>query len=188
MPANNKTVVETAPFEVIIIRTISAPRELVFDAFTQPEHMSKWFGPRIFTASLENDLRPGGKYRLTMYGPENGPAEMKGPFPIKGEYVEILRPERLVYTEDLSDHPQSWKDMVKSSLENGDKENFLSGVVTVTFDDVEGKTKLTITTRFESDAVRDAYVKMGMGGGWSESLEKLESLVLHILTNKENAR
>jgi uncharacterized protein YndB with AHSA1/START domain len=182
MGTTNSALVETAPREVIISRMISAPRELVFDAFTKPEHMTKWFGPKIFTASFENDLRPGGKYRLTMFGPENGPAEMKGPFPMKGEYREIVRPEKLVYTTDLSDHPQSWKDFLKSNIQNGDKNNFLYGVVTITFEDIEGKTKLTITSRFESDAVRDGYVKLQMGEGWSESLDKLESLVLQLPT------
>jgi uncharacterized protein YndB with AHSA1/START domain len=167
---------------------ISAPRELVFDAFTKPEHLAKWFGPHVFTATAENDLRPGGKYRLTMHGPENGPAGMKGPFPMKGEYREIFRPEKLIYTIDLSDHPQSWKDLLKSNIVDGDKENFLIGVVTVTFENVEGKTKLTIITRFESDAVRDGYAKLQMGEGWSESLDKLEALVMQLDANKANTR
>ena len=178
MSESAKLLVETAPREVILSRTIAAPRELVFDAFTKAEHLSKWFGPHHFTATAETDPRPGGKYRLTMHGPDGGPPEMKGPFPMIGEYREFVRPERLVYTHDLVEHPDSWKEWLKNSMaENGDA-NPLFSVVTVTFENVEGNTKLTIRTRFESDAIRDGYVKMQMNEGWGQSLEKLETLVV----------
>jgi uncharacterized protein YndB with AHSA1/START domain len=177
MAAKSDFTVTTAPREIILTRTIPAPRELVFDAFTKAEHLSKWFGPRVFTATSETDPRPGGKFRITMYGPENGPQEMKGPFPMTGEYLELVRPERIVYTNNLQEHPDSWKRLIQSGMHNGQTENFLSSLVTITFDDLGGKTKLVIRTRFDSDAVRDGYLKFQMGEGWNESLDKLEEML-----------
>ncbi len=177
MATKNNTSVETAPCEVIIRRRIAAPRELVFDAFTDASQLAKWFGPRIFTATAETDPRVGGRYTLAMHGPENGPPEMRGPFPIKGEYREVVRPERLVYTSDLSDHPQSWKDMLKRSIAGLGSESFLTSLVTITFEEVNGDTNLTIRNRFESNAIRDGYLKLQMGEGWSGSLDKLEELL-----------
>jgi uncharacterized protein YndB with AHSA1/START domain len=181
MTTRSDFTVTTAPKEIILTRTIPAPRELVFDAFTQAEHLSKWFGPRVFTTTSETDPRPGGKFRITMHGPENGPQEMKGPFPMTGEYLEFVRPERIVYTNDLHEHPDSWKSLIQSGIENGKTENFLSSLVTITFDDLGGKTKLAIRTRFDSDAVRDGYIKFQMGEGWSESLDKLEEMLTGVV-------
>ncbi len=181
MATRSDFTVRTAPKEIILTRTIPAPRELVFDAFTKAEHLAKWFGPRVFTTTSETDPRPGGKFRITMYGPENGPREMKGPFPMTGEYLEFVRPEKIVYTCDLMEHPDSWKTLMQSGIENGETANFLSSLVTITFDDIVGKTKLVIRTRFDSNAVRDGYIKFQMGEGWSESLDKLEEMLTGVV-------
>lgn len=166
-----------APLESIITRTINAPRELVFEAWTNPEHLAKWFGPRIFTAEAEVDPREGGAYRLAMIGTDKAPPEFKGPYPIKGVYKEFKRPERLVYTEDLTEHPQDWKALIKGKIRNYEGEDFLHAVNIVTFEDYSGKTKLTILTKFTTDGIRDAFVETGMKEGWAESLDKLEELL-----------
>ena len=167
-----------APKEVIISRTINAPREIVFEAFTNAEHVAKWFGPRIFTATAESDPRIGGEYRFTMYGNAGVPPEYSGPFPMKGKYLEIIRPERIVHSADLSEHSDDWKNILRSNIANYNGQDFLHMVMTITFEEIEpNKTKVTIKDKFDSDEVRDAYLKMGMKEGWAESFDKLDELL-----------
>jgi uncharacterized protein YndB with AHSA1/START domain len=178
MTSKNETMASVAPKEVIITRTINAPRELVFEAFTNAEHIAKWFGPRIFSATAESDPRKGGKYRFTMYGNAGVPPEFKGPFPMKGVYLEFQRPEKIVHTADLSEHSEDWKNMLRSNIANYNGQDFLHSVMTITFEEIEkDKTKVTVRDTFDSDEVRDAYFKMGMKEGWAESLDKLEELL-----------
>lgn len=177
MAKKNETTLTLASREVIMTRIINAPRELVFEAWTEAKHLEKWFGPRIFTAEAESDPRPGGAYRLTMIGTDAAPAEYKGPYPMKGIYKEFIKPEKIVFTQDLTDHPQDWKDFLQGQIKNYSGQDFLHNQTTVTFDDIDGKTKVTIITTFDSDAVRDAYAQTGMKEGWAESLDKLEELL-----------
>jgi uncharacterized protein YndB with AHSA1/START domain len=179
MAEKNETMASVAPKEVIITRLVNAPRELVFEAFTNAEHVAKWFGPRIFTATAESDPRVGGKYRFTMYGNDNVSPEFKGPFPMKGEYLEFIPPEKIVHTADLSEHSDEWKNQLKGAIANYNGQDFLHMVMTITFEEIDAnKTKVTIKDKFDSDEVRDAYFKMGMKEGWAESFDKLEELLL----------
>jgi uncharacterized protein YndB with AHSA1/START domain len=159
--------------EFVITRVLEAPRELVFRAWTDPGHMARWWGPRGFTCTCEIDPRPGGAYRLVMRS-EDGIE-----YPISGVFREIVEPERLVMTMDPTGHPAEWHDLVNPN--RGDDANPAGQLITTaTFEDVGGKTRLTVRTRFESDAIRDAMLKMGMTEGWSQSLERLEELVAKI--------
>jgi uncharacterized protein YndB with AHSA1/START domain len=82
--------------------------------------------------------------------------------------------ERLVMTDDCSEHPDEWHDLVNPNRQKGEDKPALESISTVTFEEHDGKTKLTIRTRFASLAVRDAMLKMGMSEGWTQSLERLE--------------
>ena len=155
----------------VIERTFDAPRELVFKAWTDPKQMAQWWGPREFTNPVcQMDPRPGGAYRIVMRGADGVE------YPIKGVYREIAKPARLVITMDCSEHPDAWHDMVNP--QRGKNRNPAGEIITtVTFEEFGGKTKLTINMRFESSAIRDAMVKMGMNEGWSQSLERLGELL-----------
>jgi len=178
MAEKNETIASLEVNEIIISRIINAPRELVFEAITNAEHIAKWFGPRIFSATAESDPRVGGKYRFTMIGTDQAPPEFKGPFPMKGEYLEFQRPEKVVHTSDLSDHPQDWKELIKNNISGYDGQDFLHSVTTITFEELNQlQTKVNITSTFDSDEVRDAYFKTGMKEGWAESLDKLEEML-----------
>jgi len=180
MAKENKSIVETAPREVIITRIINAPRELVFDAFTKAEHLKNWFGPHFCTITAETDPRVGGKYRITMHGKAGMPeAFASKDYPMKGEYTEFVRPERIAYTADLSEHPQHWKDMVIANMGNAENEDYLHSRTSVNFENQDGKTKLTIRVSFASDKVRDGYD--GMAEGWEQSFEKLEKYLAGIV-------
>ncbi|MEP7236145.1 MAG: SRPBCC domain-containing protein [Ignavibacteriota bacterium] len=178
MTDKNETIASVAPKEVIITRILNAPRELVFEAYTNPKHVAKWFGPRIFTATAEADLRKGGAYHYAMIGTDQAPPEFKGPYPMKGVYLEFIRPEKVMQTTDLTDHPEDWKELIKSNIANYNGQDFLHSVTTVIFEEIgDDKTKVTISEKFDSDEVRDAYFKTGMKEGWAESLDKLEELL-----------
>ena len=178
MTEKNETMASVAPKEVIITRIINAPRELVFELYTNPEHVAKWFGPRIFTGTAEAELRKGGTYRYEMIGTDQAPPELKGPYPMKGIYLEFNRPEKIIQTNDLTEHPDDWKDLIKSNIANYNGQDFLHTITSVSFEEIEkNKTKITISAKFGSDEVRDAYFKTGMKEGWAESLDKLEELL-----------
>jgi uncharacterized protein YndB with AHSA1/START domain len=155
--------------EFLISRLLAAPRALVFKAWTDPKHMAQWWGPKEFTNPVcEMDLRPGGAHRVVMRGPDGTE------YPIKGVYREIVVPERLVMTLDCSEHPAAWHDLVNPKRRKDDRNPAGIMLQTVTFDDLDGKTRLTIRTRFDSTAIRDAMLKIGMTEGWTESLNRLE--------------
>ena len=88
--------------ELRLTRRFNAPRERVFDAWTDPELLRRWWaaGPDWDTPEAEVDLRPGGRYRLSMRNPQSGDVHTVG-----GEYTEISRPARLAYTWQWEDMP-----------------------------------------------------------------------------------
>ncbi len=89
---------DTADREIVITRVFDAPRELVFRAWTEPEHLVHWLGPKGFTnTTLFIDVRPGGMWRFTMHGPDGTD------YPNRIVFGEIVPPERLVYTHDDDD-------------------------------------------------------------------------------------
>jgi len=158
--------------EFLITREFDAPRELVFKAWTEPRHLAQWWGPPPFTCPVcEMDVRVGGAYRVVMHSPEGVD------YPITGVFREVTPPERLAMTQDVSEHPKEWHDMVKPNRGADDKNPAGEMVCAVTFENVGGRTRLTVRTRFQSAAIRDAMLKMGMNEGWSLSLERLTKLL-----------
>jgi len=143
---------EKARHELVITRTFDAPRHLVFKAWTTPEHMVRWLGPRDFTApSCKMDFRPGGAYRACIRSPDGKEYWMRG------IYREIVEPERLVFTF-------SWEEEGERGREN---------LITVTFGEQGDKTRMTFRQAFfESIEQRDSHHQ-----GWSECLERLAAYV-----------
>ena len=136
--------------ELLIVRVFDAQRELVFKAWSKPEHLTRWFGPEGLTMPVcEMDFRSGGIFRFAFRGPDGKE------YPFDGSYVEIVEPERIVFRGNIHDVPGQ------------------DVMTTVTFDEHEGKTKLTVhqTYAFESDATRGASV------GWSQTLDHLAEFV-----------
>ncbi|MBR7620579.1 SRPBCC domain-containing protein [Phenylobacterium sp. 20VBR1] len=139
--------------ELTITRVMDAPASLLFEAYSRPEHIMKWFGPVGWPVTFaEIDFRVGGAFKFAMTGPSGAPNE-----PFGGTYLEIVQDQKIVYDNGF----------------NGEK----MMVVTVTFDEVDGKTKLTLHTLFASDEM----AKMHLGGGFEEGtnsgLDQLEDLV-----------
>jgi len=139
---------EMAQHELVITRTFDAPRALVFRAWTQPEHMVRWLGPRDFTApSCKMDFRPGGAYRACICAPDGKEYWMRG------IYREIVEPERLVFTFSWEEEGERGRDTI----------------ISVTFGEQGGKTRMTFRQAFfETIENRDSHLE-----GWSECLERL---------------
>ena len=152
MTTTNRSTGETAEREIVISRVFNAPRELVFDAWTDTKNIGQWWGPNGFTNTIhEMDVRPGGVWRFVMHGPDG--VDYKN----KIVYLEIVKPERLVYTH--------------GSGEAGDPGQFH---VTVTFAEQGGKTELTMRSLFESAAERDKVVEeYGAIEGGNQHLDRL---------------
>jgi uncharacterized protein YndB with AHSA1/START domain len=155
---------QSAKPELVITRIFNAPRELVWQAWTDPQQLVKWWGPKNFTAPVAKiDLRVGGKYLNCMRSPEGQDIWSTG------TYREIVPPERLVYTDSFADADGN----VVPGSHYGLGEDFpLEMQVTVTFEDLEGKTKMTLKHVGLPDSMSDMA-----GTGWNESFDKLaESL------------
>ena len=151
-----------------ITRKLSAPRELVFKAWTEPEFLAKWWAahPDFTTPIAEVDLRVGGKYRLGMQPPDKDQ-----PMVVGGIYREIKPPEKLVYTWVWE--PQLPETQIRSG--SGPEGLVAPGetLVTVEFHDVDGQTEIVLTHRFFSDqGMRDKH-----GQGWNGCLDNLAILV-----------
>jgi len=142
---------------LVIARLIDAPRELVFKAWTNPKHVARWWGPDGFTNPVcEMDARPGGALRIVMRAPDG--AE----YPMSGVFLEVVEPERLVFTNIAED-------------EHGAA--FIEGLTTVTFEECDGKTKLVLHTKAVGLIPKAALPLQGMEAGWTQSLERLDSFM-----------
>jgi len=144
-----------------ITRVFDAPRELVWKAWTEPERVKRWWGPKGFTAPFcKIDLRVGGVFLYCMRSPDGKD------YWSTGVYHEVVKPERIVYTDRFADE----RGNVVPATHYGMSADFpLEMLVTVTFEEHEGKTRLTlIHVGIPSGADRD-----GACQGWNESLDKL---------------
>ena len=131
-------------------RVLNAPRELVFEAWSDPEHLADWWGPRGFTTTTsEFDLRPGGLWRFVMHGPD-GVDHMN-----RIMFVEVLKPERLVY-KHASDDAES-----------------VTFNVTVTFAEEGGNTRLKSRILFPAAARTEVVKKYGAIEGAYQTLDRL---------------
>ena len=141
--------------ELVITAVLEAPRRLVFEAATRPEHVKRWWGPRRFTMTVcEIDLRPGGAWRYALRDKESGHEDAWS-----GVYREIVAPERLVYTE-------GWEGMPGHDY-----------LVTATLDEKDGKTTLTSRLQYKSVEDRNGHVQSGMESGMRETYDRLAELL-----------
>lgn len=163
----------TPSHEVVITRTLRAPRDLVFQAWTDAKHVAAWFAPLGFTGRAELDVRPGGALHIVMVGPDGTE------YPIRGRYVEVSPTTRLSYIEDVTEHPAAWHATLRELMAKHSAHHAPSNcLVTATFEALEpAVTKLTLTTRAESAGEIAAYLDMGMLEGWGHCLDKLQDLV-----------
>jgi uncharacterized protein YndB with AHSA1/START domain len=145
------TFTQTSELEFVMTRVFAAPRELVYAACTEPQHLAQWWGPRGYTLLVsEMDVRPGGTYRFVLRGTDGNLHAFHG------TYREVVPPERVVMTQVFDPYPMS------------------ELLVSLTFEDLgDGRTRLVDTMRFDSIEARDATLSSGMEGGARESYDRL---------------
>jgi len=163
--AKNNVVSEQGKQNVIVTRMFNVPRELVWKAWTDPEHFKRWWGPKDYTCPFcEMDLRVGGKYLNCMRSPEGQD------YWSTGVYREIIPTERIVFTDCFADANGN----VVPATQYGLSSDFpLEMLVTVTLEDQGGQTKMTL----EHIGLPIGSEGDGAQQGWSESFDKLaESL------------
>ena len=157
--------------EFVIAREFDAPPEVLWRAWTDPAHVAQWWGPKGLTTRVEAlDARPGGRYRFVMQLD-------RVEYPMHGTFSEVVPPQRLVYTVDVSGHPPEWFAQVRQGLPPGHSGELGSFLNTVTFEPRSGRTLVIVRMKFISAAVRDAMNKLGMTSGWSSSLDRLGELL-----------
>jgi uncharacterized protein YndB with AHSA1/START domain len=151
--------------ELVIERVLDAPRERVWKAWTEPEEIKQWWGPKDFTApSIESDFREGGKYLWSMKSPDGQVYWNTGTF------EEIVPPERLVVTDSFADEHGN---VVPPSHYGMSGDHPMEGRITVILQDEDGKTKLTV--RYYGIAPGD--LRDLAEAGWNETLDKLAAHV-----------
>lgn len=138
--------------DMTIVRVFDAPRRLVWKAWTNPQHLARWFGPKGFTNPVcEVDARPGGVLRITMQSPDGTL------YPMEAVFDEVIEPERLVWT---------------TSVEHEGNVSFDIRQVT-TFAERGGKTEVTTQAFVLRSTPEAADALGGMEQGWTQSLDKL---------------
>ncbi len=139
--------------EIALTRVFKAPRQLVYDAFSKPEILKKWFGPRGWSVvACDVDARVGGGFRFVLREP--GGRELG----MRGFYRELSPPERSVHSESFDDFPGE-------------------SLVTAVFTERDGETTLIATILYPSKEVRDAVIASGMEHGAAESYDKLAEML-----------
>lgn len=151
--------------ELLISRVFDSPQEKVWDAWTIPDKAREWWGPLTFTAPvIQIDLHVGGKLLNCMRSPDGKD------FWSTGTYREIDRPGRLVMTDSFADENGN---VVNASYYGMDPNFPLESLITVTFDELDGKTKFIL--KYEDVSMFQEQDLKDMTQGWNESFDKLEA-------------
>ena len=143
--------------EVVVTRTFEGPARIVFEAWTKPELIMKWWTPKSFGItfiSCEADVRPGGTYRFVF-----GHPSFDKPMAFVGRYLEVDPPNRLVWTNDESEE---------------------GSVTTVTFEEKDGKTHLLLSDLYPSKAALDEAMESGSIGGYPQQFEELDAVLASV--------
>ena len=161
MPAKHQTQVDrTSAKELVVTRTFNAPPRIVFAAWTTPELLLRWWAPKSFGVSFlscEADVRSGGTYRFVFSHPAS-----EEPMTFFGRYLEVEPGARLVWTND----------------EGGEG----GSVTTVTFEARGATTLVTMRDRYPSEEALDQAIASGSTGGFGESFEQLDEVLIALDT------
>ena len=149
--------------DLVLERILNAPRELVWEAWTNPEHLKRWFAPQPYEISeVEMDLKPGGIFRIRMVGPDGFDTGHGN----AGCVLEVVEGERLVWTSALGPGYRP--------AEMGEGCESFPMTAIVTFEDTsDGKTRYTATALHRNEADRDIHEKMGFHEGWGTCADQL---------------
>jgi uncharacterized protein YndB with AHSA1/START domain len=159
------TVERKSERELVVTRTVNGPAHIVFKAWTTPELFKQWWAPKSFGVIMlpcEMDVRVGGGYRLVFNHPTSGK-----PMAFFGRYIEVVPPSRLVWTNDEGDDD--------------------GAVTTVTFEEQDGATLVTMRDLYPSKEALDEAIASGSTSGFSEQFDQLDALLDSTRTNAERS-
>jgi uncharacterized protein YndB with AHSA1/START domain len=141
---------------LVITRVFDAPRDLVWQVWTDPAHIAQWWGPKGFTTRVEEmDLRPGGQSRYVMVGPDGTE------YPVEGVFQEVVPPERIVSTDEFG---EGYEELIDADLPQG-------MVMTTQFEDLGNRTRLTLEILHPTVEDRRKHEAMGVVAGWHSTLD-----------------
>ena len=153
-PMKNHTTVERkSERELVVTRTFNSPARIVFEAWTKPELLKRWWAPKSYGLSFltcEADVRTGGKYRFVFGHPSS-----EQPMEFFGRYIEVTPHSRVVWTNDEGD----------------------GAVTTVTFEERGGETLVVMHDLYSSKEALDGAIASGSTGGTGEAFEQLDELL-----------
>jgi len=152
--ANDTTTDRRSERELVVTRVFDAPARIVFEAWTKPELLMRWWAPKSFGItflSCELDVRPGGTYKFVFGHPESGQ-----PMAFVGRYVEVKPHTRLAWTNE----------------ESGD-----GFVTTVSFEERDGKTQLVLQDLYPSKEALDEALASGTVSGYPEQFDELDAVL-----------
>jgi uncharacterized protein YndB with AHSA1/START domain len=160
MTSNNlEIIVEPGRQDIVMTRVFDAPRDVVYRVITDPTLIPTWWGPKGLTTTVERmEVQPGGRWRFVQHDAEGNE------FAFRGVYHDAVAPERFTSTfewEGLPGHV---------------------ALDTVTLEEVDGKTRYTTVSVFQSLADRDGMVQSGMEGGARESMDRLAEAIAGLLS------
>jgi uncharacterized protein YndB with AHSA1/START domain len=148
--------------DIVITREFAARRQLVWDVWTEPKHIEKWFGPKGFNTRVDHfDFKVGGRSVYVMVGPDGTE------YPASGVYREIVPIEKIVTTDEFGDGFEEIESMKEVDLPQGMITTFL-------FDDLGESTRLTLITSHPSVDDKKKHEAMGVVDGWNSSFDKLD--------------
>ncbi len=162
---NSTTVERKSDRELVVTRTFNAPAHVVFNAWTKPELLKRWWAPKscgISFVSCEADVRTGGTYRFVFSHPSAAQ-----PMAFFGRYLDVTPPTRLVWTNDEGEGP--------------------GAVTTVTFEEKAGETLVVIHDLYPSKQALDDAIASGSTGAWGEQFEQLDQLFVAMEANVERS-
>jgi len=163
MANNTMSTVTQRDREIIITRIFNAPRALVWQVWTEPQHIAQWWGPKGFTTRVEElDFRPGGRSRYVMTGPDGTE------YPVTGVFQEIIPLERIVGTDEFDEGFEQTTDM---DLPEG-------MILTATFEDLGAQTRLTLHILHATADDRRKHEEMGVVDGWNSTLDCMEDYLV----------
>jgi uncharacterized protein YndB with AHSA1/START domain len=157
--SDSMTVERRSDLELVVARVFDAPARIVYAAFTKPEYMKRWWAPKAFGAIMyecDIDLRVGGKYRY-VFGKEGEPRDRAMAF--AGEFTEVVTNAKLVATQLFEQMPQAGE-----------------AIVTTTFTETNGATRLELHQRFPSKQALDGAIATGMAEGMKHTFQQLAEL------------
>ncbi len=146
---------------IVIVREFDAPRDLVWQAWTEKEHIEKWFGPKGFDTRVDHlEFRPGGEIRHTMIGPDGTE------YPSRGVFLEIEAPQKIVSTDEFGKGSEDLAVFKDVKLPEG-------MVLTVEFDDLGERCRVRLTLSHATEEDRKRHEEMGVFEGWNSTLDCL---------------